>query len=74
MREELIAHTDDLVMQLGRAPCKAGLQFGSRYRGPPPEMVVYDFLPEEQLRTIANLSDFCGMLVFDKWTCNTNGR
>lgn len=76
VRAELIAHTEDLVMQLGRgrAPCQAGLQFGSRYPGPPTEMVVYDFLPEEQLRTVVNLSDFCGMLVFDKWTCNTNGR
>jgi hypothetical protein len=35
---------------------------------------VYDFLPDEQLREVVNLSDFCGMLVFDKWTCNTNGR
>jgi hypothetical protein len=35
VREELIAHTEDLVMQLGRghAPCRAGLQFGSRYPG-----------------------------------------
>jgi hypothetical protein len=31
VREELIAHTDELVIELGRgrAPCKAGLQFGS---------------------------------------------
>jgi hypothetical protein len=35
---------------------------------------VYDFLPDEQLREAVNLADFCGMLVFDKWTCNTNGR
>jgi hypothetical protein len=76
VREELIAHTDDLVMQLGRgrARCQAGLQFGSRYPGSPTETVVYDFLPDEQLREVENLGDFCGMLVFDKWTCNTNGR
>src|ERR1700752_703704 len=76
VREELIAHTDDLVMQLGRgrAPCQAGLQFGSRYPGSPVETVVYDFLPDEELRESENLADFCGMLVFDKWTCNTNGR
>jgi hypothetical protein len=76
VREELIAHTEDLVMQLGRgrAPCRAGLQFGSRYPGSPAETVVFDFLPEEQLRAVVNLTDFCGMLVFDKWTCNTNGR
>lgn len=76
VREALIAHTEDLVMQLGRgrAPCRAGLQFGSRYPGSPAEIVVFDFLPEEQLRSVVNLTDFCGMLVFDKWTCNTNGR
>ena len=76
VREELIGHTEELVVQLGRgrAPCKAGLQFGSRYPGSPAETVVYDFLPDEPLREAANLIDFIGMLVFDKWTCNTNGR
>ncbi len=76
VRAELIAHTEDLVIQLGRgrAPCKAGKQFGSRYPGHPAETAVYDFLPDEQLRETANLGEFCGMLVFDKWTCNTNGR
>jgi hypothetical protein len=76
VRRELIEQTDDLVMQLGRgrAPCRAGFQFGSRYPGRPRETVVYDFLPQEHLRGVSNLADFCGMLVFDKWTCNTNGR
>src|SRR5271168_4993195 len=76
VREELIEQTDELEIQLGRgrARCKAGLQFGSRYPGPPAETVVYDFLPDEQLRVSLNVPDFCGMLVFDKWTCNTNGR
>jgi hypothetical protein len=76
VREDLIEQTEDLVMQLGRgrARCRSGLQFGSRYPGSPSETVVYDFLPDEQLREVVNLSDFCGMLVFDKWTCNTNGR
>ena len=76
VREELVAHTADLVMQLGRGrgPCRAGLQFGSRYPGSPADTVVYDFLPDEQLREVQNLGDFCGMLMFDKWTCNTNGR
>ena len=76
VRENLIEHTEDLVIQLGRGRtrCRAGLQFGSRYPGSPAETVVYDFLPDEQLREVVNLADFCGMLVFDKWTCNTNGR
>ena len=73
---ELIGLTADLVMQLGvgRAPCRAGRQFGSRYPGDPARLVVHDFLPDEPLREVENLSDFAGMLVFDKWTCNTNGR
>src|SRR5579871_3205823 len=76
VREALIENTQDLVIELGRgrAPCRAGLQFGSRYPASPAEIVVYDFLPDEQLREVSNLGDFCGMLAFDKWTCNTNGR
>jgi hypothetical protein len=74
--QELIARTDDLVMQMGRgrSACVAGKQFGSRYPGKPAEVAVYDFLPDEQLQGLSNLADFLGMLVFDKWTCNTNGR
>jgi hypothetical protein len=76
VREDLIANTEDMVIQLGRgrAPCKAGKQFGSRYPGKPTETPVFDFLPDEQLQGLSNLEDFLGMLVFDKWTCNTNGR
>jgi hypothetical protein len=76
VRPEIIAYTPDLVMQLGlgRKPCVAGKQFGSQFPGHPARMTVYDFLPDEQLGRVRNLSDFLGVLVFDKWTCNTNGR
>jgi len=76
VRRELIELTSDLVMQLGmgRTPCRAGKQFGSRYPGDPARLTAYDFLPDEQLRETENLGDFAGMLVLDKWTCNTNGR
>jgi len=76
VRKELIEHTPDLVIQsaMGSTPCRAGFQFGSRYPGDPAGMVVHDFLPDEQLREVENLADFAGMLVFDKWSCNTNGR
>jgi hypothetical protein len=76
VRRELIELTSDLVMQLGmgRTPCRAGKQFGSRYPGDPARLTVQDFLPDEQLREAENLEDFAGILVFDKWTCNTNGR
>lgn len=73
---ELISATAEMVIQLGlgRTPCRPGRQFGSRYPGDPARLVVHDFLPDEQLRELENLADFLGMLVFDKWTCNTNGR
>jgi hypothetical protein len=73
----IIDNTDELVIQLGRGRTKyaPGKQFGSRYPGASPaECSVFDFLPDEDLQRVANLGDFCGMLVFDKWTCNTNGR
>jgi hypothetical protein len=76
VRPEIIAYTPDLVIQLGlgRKPCAAGKQFGSQFPGHPARMAVHDFLPDEQLGRVQNLSDFLGVLVFDKWTCNTNGR
>ena len=76
VREELINHSGDLAIDLGRSRRKvrAGLQFGSRYPGDPTEIPAYDFLPDERLAEVDNLGDFLGMLVFDKWTCNTDGR
>jgi HipA-like kinase len=73
---ELIRLTPELCVELPRSriPCHAGLQFGSRFPGDPRRLALHDFLPDEQLREVANLHDFAGMLVFDKWTCNTNGR
>jgi len=76
VRPDLIAYTSELVVQLGigRTPCSAGKQFGSQFPGHPARMTVHDFLPDEQLGGVQNLPDFLGILVFDKWTCNTNGR
>jgi len=55
--------------------CGAGLHFGSRYPGTAAETQVVDFLPDRLLRRVANLeSVFPGALVFDKWTCNCDGR
>src|ERR1700720_754297 len=74
--EELIRLTPELSMEMprSRVPCQAGLQVGSGYPGDPRRLTLHDFLPDEQLRAVENLHDFAGMLVFDKWTCNTNGR
>ena len=76
VHQELIELTPELCMEMPRArvPCQAGAQFGSRYPGDPRRLTLHDFLPDEQLRQVENLHHFAGMLVFDKWTCNTNGR
>ncbi len=73
---DLIRGTPALVIELPRSriPCQDGAQFGSRYPGDPRRQTLFDFLPDEHLRSVDNLFDFAGMLVFDKWTCNTNGR
>lgn len=76
VRPELVDLSDELVIQVGtqRVKCRAGFQFGSRFPGEPAEVAVHDFLPDERLDAVENLADFVGALVFDKWTCNTNGR
>ena len=76
VRPELIAYSSDLVIQLGlgRKPCASGKQFGSQFPGHPARMAVHDFLPDEELAAVRNFPDFLGVFVFDKWTCNTNGR
>ena len=73
---ELIRLTPDLCIELPRSrmPVCTGLQFASRYPGDPRQLTLHDFLPDELLTGVVNLHDFAGMLVFDKWTCNTNGR
>src|SRR5262249_3304939 len=72
----LIEHTPELYMQCGsgRIRCASGFQFGSRFPCDPLRTPVYDFLPDAQLETVVNRDAFCGMLVFDKWTCNCDSR
>lgn len=76
VRKDLIDLTTELAIQFGTGcvPCRPGFQFGSRYPGDPARTPVHDFLPDDHLHEVENLADFSGMLVFDKWTCNTNGR
>jgi len=53
----------------------ASLSFGSRFPGPPERTLVVDFLPDRLLSKVQNLVDiFVGGFVFDKWTCNCDGR
>ena len=72
----LIENTSDLVMQLasGRLPCASGKQFGSKYVGDPRNTTVYDSIPNADTDRVRNISDFLGILVFDKWACQTDAR
>jgi hypothetical protein len=74
--EDLIRYTPELSMELprSRAPCRPGLQFGSGYPGDPRFVTLFDFLPCVMLRQVKNLHEFAGMVAFDKWACNTDGR
>ena len=74
---ELIAGNPEMKIEIGarKTPCAAGLQFGSSYAGHPGPALVVDFLPDRLLRRVPDLaSAFPGALVFDKWTCNCDGR
>jgi hypothetical protein len=80
--ESLIKYSEEMVIQLerNRVPLKPGLCVGSRYprnvdlRGHVVPATVYDFLPLEMFRTVDNISDFLGMLVFDIWVGNMDQR
>ncbi len=72
----LIAGSPELVLRVAGETlrCSAGLQFASRLPCTNPHIPIFDYLPDAGLELVANLRDFAGMLCFDKWTCNCNGR
>jgi hypothetical protein len=72
----LIERTTELDVDFGkhRERCVAGLHFGSQLVGGLMPGQVADYLPEQPLLEVRNLHEFAGMLAFDKWTCNSNGR
>ena len=76
VRPWLIENTPDLEIDFGRRRerCVAGLQFGSRFAGGLMPGQAVDYLAEELLGTVKNAEEFAGILAFDKWTGNANGR
>ncbi len=74
---ELVAGNPLLRFELGRGreACLPGVQFGSRFPGAQAQTLVVDFLPDRLLRRVTSVDKvFGGALVFDKWTCNCDGR
>jgi len=81
VREELVQLTPGLTMELrsGKVPVEPGLTFGSQYPSYPDgpgrrslHLVGSHFAGIAN--QVENLSDFLGILMFDKWTCNTDHR
>ena len=73
----LLGSNPQLAFDVGerREPIQPGLQFGSRFPGIPSQTLVVDFLPDRLLRRVKDLTSvFLGAFVFDKWTCNCDGR
>ncbi len=66
----------EICLQSGerRVPAEPGWHFGSCFPGDPDRVAVYDFIPDALLRCVLNLRDFVGVLAFDKWTANADGR
>jgi HipA-like protein len=73
---EFLQANPECCLQLGgrRIDVEPGWQFASRHPGDPDRIATYDFLPDKLLGDVVNLSDFRAILVFDKWTCNADGR
>jgi hypothetical protein len=74
--EMFLAGVPEVHIQLGREQraVTPGWHFGSRFPGDPARTVVYDFLPDTLLDKVENLSDFLGVLAFDKWMGNADSR
>jgi len=71
---DFIRENPELHIQLAsrREPPAGGYHFGSRFAGG--SKAVYNQLPNTLFASVANLRDFCGVLVADKWLGNTDYR
>lgn len=72
VRKEFIRHSEEMVVHLERdsEPCHAGLSCGVEFneRG---FIFLPNFFPPED---VENPADILGMLIFDKWTSNSDRR
>ncbi|MFB3825514.1 MAG: HipA family kinase [Bryobacteraceae bacterium] len=73
---EFLRENSDVYISLGdrRIPVEPGWHYGSRFPGDPARTAVYDFLPDALLAQVSNAREFAGVLVFDKWAANADGR
>ena len=76
LSEGFLQENPEVHIQLGqrRSTVVPGWHFGSQHPGDPARVAVYDFVPDTILTKVQNLSDFLGVLAFDKWTGNADAR
>ena len=70
--EKLIA-AQNISIETNRGPIAvcSGTALASRFVD---AYFVSEYLPNFQVKNVANVYDFMGMLAFDKWTSNADGR
>jgi hypothetical protein len=73
---DFLADNPEVYIQTGtrREEVKPGWHFGSRHPGNPNVLAIYDFIPDALLAQVANVEQFLGVLVFDRWVANADGR
>lgn len=73
---DVIARNSGMVFRCGGRLEKpvAGPAFASRVPTADPEDPLYDYLPEANLESVHNLTEFAGVLAVDKWLCQCDGR
>lgn len=81
VQQDLVGRTPELSFELPRSaiPVATGLAFGSEYpsRGRGAHRTLQSVLklhPASASAKVENFSDLFGMLIFDKWTSNTDHR
>lgn len=73
---EFLAANPQVNLQLGSSSVspEPGWHFGSRLADDPNRVGFYDFVPDQLLGQVANLPDFLGALVVDRWLANVDAR
>jgi len=73
---EFLEANPEIGIQLGarQMPVEPGPHYGSRYPGDPNRLAVYDFLPDQLLASVGNLTHFHAALVADKLLGNSDSR
>lgn len=73
---EFLKSNTEVHLQSGtkRIAVEPGWHFGSLFPGHPETLAVYDFIPDSLLEQVANADHFLGVLAFDRWVANADGR